>query len=292
MREKVRDLIYLDTERYTSLDNLRVFYWGIIILPFFMVLIGIISIKMIGVCWRSLFPIVSIAVWSVLYWIFVLTIQSKKTKKTFELRFLVNGICGVFLSSLWWIFAASFSFPTDTPLFEPDFLLLILPFYLLFTVIYIAAIILGVHKGIYGKIREKGRSRTFLMISAYAGAILPGMGSVGMNMSRLMRAHASERAQTIAVTIGIVLLIFLPAIAHINFVQYYYCKKYGITCDEDGNETSPKLERKPKVPKRRARKIKKVKKKLPLAVRILIGIVCTCAAIFLALFIIGFIRSI
>ena len=129
MREKVRDLIYLDTERYTSLDNLRVFYWGIIILPFFMVLIGIISIKMIGVCWRSLFPIVSIAVWSVLYWIFVLTIQSKKTKKTFELRFLVNGICGVFLSSLWWIFAASFSFPTDTPLFEPDFLLLILPFY-------------------------------------------------------------------------------------------------------------------------------------------------------------------
>mgnify|MGYP000587419715 CR=1 FL=1 len=85
MREKVRDLIYLDTERYTSLDNLRVFYWGIIILPFFMVLIGIISIKMIGVCWMSLFPIVSIAVWSVLYWIFVLTIQSKKTKKTFEL---------------------------------------------------------------------------------------------------------------------------------------------------------------------------------------------------------------
>ena len=111
-------------------------------------------------------------------------------------------------------------------------------------------------------------------------------------MSRLMRAHASERAQTIVVTIGIVLLIFLPAIAHINFVQYYYCKKYGITCDEDGNETSPKLEHKPKAPKRRARKIKKVKKKLPLEVRILIGIVCTCAAIFLALFIIGFIRSI
>ena len=40
------------------------------------------------------------------------------------------------------------------------------------------------------------------------------------------------------------------------------------------------------------RTIKKVKKKLPLEVRILIGIVCTCAAIFLALLIIGFIRSI
>ena len=38
--------------------------------------------------------------------------------------------------------------------------------------------------------------------------------------------------------------------------------------------------------------MKKVKKKRPLAVRILIGIVCAVAAIFLALFIIGFIRSI
>lgn len=46
-------------------------------------------------------------------------------------------------------------------------------------------------------------------------------------------------------TIITILVIFIPALAHINFVMYYYCKKYGINCDEHGNTTSPKLERGP-----------------------------------------------
>ena len=81
MENKVRDFVYLDTNRYMSLDNLRVFYWGIIIIPFFMVVVGIVAIKLNGINWKSLFPLVSIAVWSLLYWIFVLTVQSKRTKK-------------------------------------------------------------------------------------------------------------------------------------------------------------------------------------------------------------------
>ena len=99
MKNNVRDLIYLDTRRYMSLDNLRVFYWAIIIIPIIMVTWGIAAINTIGVNWRSLFPLISIGIWSLLYWIFVTTIQSKKTKKTFELRFLVNGISGM-LSNL------------------------------------------------------------------------------------------------------------------------------------------------------------------------------------------------
>ena len=90
MREKVCNLIYLNPGNYISLESLKILYWGIIIIPFFMVLIGIVAINMIGVSWRSLFPIVSIVIWSILYWTFVLTIQSKKTKKTFKLRFLVK----------------------------------------------------------------------------------------------------------------------------------------------------------------------------------------------------------
>lgn len=86
MREKVRDLIYLDTKRYMSLANLRVFYWAIIIIPFFMVVMSVVSINMIGLNPRSLFPLASVAIWSLLYWVFVLTIQSKRTKKSFELE--------------------------------------------------------------------------------------------------------------------------------------------------------------------------------------------------------------
>jgi membrane protein len=287
MREKVCNLIYLNPGNYISLESLKILYWGIIIIPFFMVLIGIVAINMIGVSWRSLFPIVSIVIWSILYWTFVLTIQSKKTKKTFKLRFLVNGIFGVFISSLFWIFAASFNLASETQFLQLDFFLWLLFFYLLFSFIYVFVIILCVQKGVFALIKKKSKTKTALKISAFFGSLIPVSGVLGIYASRLMRAHTSISTQHSVITISTCLLVFLPALAHINFVQYYYCKKYGITCDEDGNETSPELERKPKARKRRARKMKKVKKKLPLAVRILIGIVCTFAAIFLILFIIG-----
>ena len=284
MEEKVRNFIYLDTKRYISLSFLKVFYWKVLIIPIIMIIMGIAG--------KSLFPLVSIAVWSLLWWIFVLILQSKRVKKTFELRVLVNGILGLFVSSLFWILYIAINLVSDAPFAELNFFLWILLFYLLFTAIYMAVIILFVHKGIYSKIKEKSQSKTALMLTGIFSELLPGAGISGMYSARFLRAHASMDIRYTVAAVGFVLLIFLIGLANGNFVQYYYCKKYGITCDEDGNETSPKLEHKPKAPKRRARKIKKVKKKLPLEVRILIGIVCTCAAIFLALLIIGFIRSI
>ena len=148
MREKALDLIYLDTKRYISLNSLRVFYWAIIIIPFMIVVWGVASINMIGLTCKSLFPLISIVVWSSLYWIFVLTIQSSKTKKTFELRFLVNGISGLFISSLFWILYTSFILVADDPIVGFDFSLWILFFYLLFSTLYIGLVIFGVHKGI------------------------------------------------------------------------------------------------------------------------------------------------
>lgn len=233
MEKKVRDLVYLDSKRYISLDSLRTFYWGIIIIPFMMVVMGIAG--------ESAFPIISIAIWSLLYWTFVLVIQSKRTKKTFELRFLVNGIAGLFISFLFWIFVASFNIASDTPFLKFNFFLWILLFYLIFTVIYVALVILGVHKGVFEKMRAFSRTKTAIAISAFFGALIPGAGVSGMYASRLIRAHASVSIQHAIITVLTVLLIFIPALAHINFVQYYFCKKYRITCDEDGCSTSAKL---------------------------------------------------
>lgn len=166
-------------------------------------------------------------------------------------------------------------------------------FYLLFTIIYVAIIILGVHKGIYGHIREKSRTKTAIAISVFFASVLPGAGVSGMHTSRLLRAHASVSVQNTVATISVVLSIFLPALAHINFIQYYYCKKYGIVCDEYGNNTSPKLERKPKKEKTSKKKNKKAdkssdKKKIPLVFKILIGIACVPIAAFILLLFIGF----
>ena len=307
MKENVRDLIYLDSKRYISIQSLRVLYWAISIIPIIMLIWGIVAIKTIGINWMSLFPLISIAVWSLLYWTFVLTIQGKK-KKTFELRFLVNGVSGSLISSLFWILYASLSLFEDDPTIGFGFLLWILLIYLLFSILYIGLVILGVHKGIFKKIKEKSQTPKFLAISAFFAAILPGAGVMGMYTSRILRAYASVAVQDIVGRSALILVIFLPILAHINFVQYFYCKKYNISCDEHGNTTSPNLEYHKKQKRKKIErkeevleqtnisKGKSVKKNLPLLIKILIGIlvvpVILIFVVFLVFFIKGFIQGI
>lgn len=307
MKENVRDLIYLDPKRYISIQSLRVLYWAISIIPIIMLIWGIVAIKTIGLNWMSLFPLISIAVWSLLYWTFVLTVQRKK-KKTFELRFLVNGVSGLLISSLFWILYASLSLLEDDPTIGFGFLLWSLLIYLLFSILYIGLVILGVQKGIFKKIKEKSQTPKFLAISAFFAAILPGAGVMGMYTSRILRAYASVAVQDIVGRSALILVIFLPILAHINFVQYFYCKKYKISCDEYGNTTSPNLEYHKKQKRKKIErkeqvleqtnisKGKSAKKNFPLLIKILIGIfvvpIILIFIVFLVFFIKGFIQGI
>lgn len=63
---------------------------------------------------------------------------------------------------------------------------------------------------------------------------------MGIYTSGVPRAHTGNAVQDFVGTSALITLIFLPIPAHINFVQYFYCKKYRITCDEYGDTTSPK----------------------------------------------------
>ena len=242
MREKVKNLIYLDTQRYMSIDNLTAFYWGILIIPFFMIVMGVVSIQVSGVSWKTLFPIVSTIVWSFIYWLFVLIIKSNHVKKTFTLRFIVNGISGLLLSSLFMIFFFSFVFLSDTPFLGVDFIFLVIAFYIIFSLLYIFLIVLCVQKDLFSVIRKKTQTRTFIIISASFGGLIPGAGASGMYISRILRYNAEIEVSDTVMVVLLLVVIFTPILAHINFVQYYYCKKYGITCDEHGDETSPALE--------------------------------------------------
>lgn len=241
MKDNARDLIYLNTKRYVSLKKLKTFYLATIMIQLFMLIVGFASIKTNGVSLRSLLPLACAAVWSLIYWIFVLTIQSRRTKKTFELRFLVNGICGLLTSLLVLCLYITVSLVADSPAFELGFILWILLAYLLISLLYIGLIVIGVHKGVYKRIRKKSNVPIVLAVDAFLAAIIPIAGLYGIYTSRYLRAHASAGAQDTA-AVCFVLLIFIPAMAHINFVQYYYCKKYGITCDENGDTSSPMLE--------------------------------------------------
>lgn len=280
MKEKVRNFIYFGTQNYISLDTLRMFYWGTILIPFVMAVIGFAAIHTRGSSWKALFPLVSVVVWSILYWTFILSIQSNRIKKTFELRFLVNGISGLLFSSLVWSFYTSFNINADNPIFEFDFSLWILFFYLLFSVTYIGLIVRGIHKDVYKKIRKKKRFQKLATYDVFAASLIPISGVSGMIVSKLLKEHTNISFQNIIITIGCIFLIFMPAVSNINFVKYYYCKKYKILCDEYGKAASPMLERQVKP--------KKEKKKLPLFAKILIAI----AIYFFVFFIKGIIQGI
>ena len=171
MKEKVYNFIYLNSNRYLSLHCLQTFYWAIIIFPLTMIAWGIAAIRFIGVNGKSLFPLVSAIVWSSVYWIFVLTVKSKRTPKSFALRFLVNGISGILVSALFWCLYTSFILLDGNPIVGFDFAIGILIFYLLFSVLYMGIVVLGVQKGIFRKIRKKAQSPKAISLSAFFSAL-------------------------------------------------------------------------------------------------------------------------
>ena len=301
MREKAKDLVYLNTDNYLSIDSLLTFYWEIIIVPLIMIVFGVASISTIGVNWKSLFPLISIGVWSLLYWMFVLILRSGKIKKTFELRFLVNGAFGIFMSSLFYLLITSVNLVADNQLFGFEFSLWILLFYLLFSGLYIGAVVFGVHKGIFRRIKEKSQTPITLAISAFFSALIPSAGVMGMFASRILRKNASKSVQYVIGMGALVLVMFLTALAHINFVQYHYCKKYKILCDENGNSTSPELEYKVKDKNRsKSKDLNRTdtsvnfpsKKKTNLTIKILIGIISVPVAFIIVIFLVFFIKAV
>ena len=322
MREKACDLVYLNTKTYISLKLLKFFYFGTIIIPIMMFVVWIVA--------KSIFPIVSIAIWTLLYWVFIFVIQSERVKKTFELRFLVNGITGLFISSLIWLFFTAFNIAADTPLFGWNFCLLALLLYWIFTAVYIAITLLLVHKGVCGKIRKKTQGKTAYIVTIVLMALFPSGILARRYRARLIREHLSVSTQITIIMVCVVLIMILCALGNINFLQYYYCKKYGINCDEHGNTTSPKLERGPsksEIRKERKRALreyemtaggyrgvltqptesgsleaekngaeakageKQGKKRMPLILKILIGIVSVPILAFVITFIVFFIKA-
>lgn len=276
MRDNIQDFVYLNSKNYVSLKFLKAFFWATSMILFIMVVMGVVG--------KSLFVLTFTIVWVFLYWMLVLLLHSRYIKKNFELRFVVNGITGCFISSLFFGFYVAYSTVSDILVLTFDYFLQIILIYMLFIMLYTVAIVFGITKGVYGKIKNS----TFGIVTKPLPIILPLIGVYGMYTSRLVRTHSATNVQTTVATFIFLLLIFLPGLAHINFVKYFYCKKYGIICDEDGSTTSPQL-----VPNINNR-IKKHKscKNFPLGFKMLVCISFIAILIFIFLFIMGIIISI
>ena len=273
MREKALRLVHLNSGNYISYSFLKHFYWYILIIPFFILVIGIHLLNKNGISFKSLFPLVSIILWSIAYWVMVLAIKSDFVKKTFALRFLVNGTIGIFITSLMWLFFASWNLMADEPFLKFTFFLWMLPAYLLVSAIYVLIIVMGVHNEKYPKFHVK---------KSVISVALPisSMAFLGVFASRFLQNEFSLNIQHIIMTISSVVLIFVPSLSHINYVQYYYCKRYNILCDENGDYKSQGL-----CPEEKKRKISFIK--------ILLLIIVSAIFVFIAVNLIkGFIQGI
>lgn len=240
MKEKARNLVYLNTKRYVSLADLNKLKWAALFISLILFVIGLYKVEADGFNWKSVFPIISALIWNLLYWKFVHEIKSRKT--TFELRFLANGLFGVFLFSLIWVFFTSFNLSADTPIVDNELCLWSVFVYLMFTIIYIGLIVFGVHNGAFEKIRKFGNSSIVLALDALLASLIPLAVVLGRLRYEAI-SHKSVSAQNKEISVVLILLSIFMAMTNINFVQYYYCKKYGFLCDEDGDTTSPYLER-------------------------------------------------
>ena len=129
MENKVRDFVYLNTNRYVTIDNLKWGYWGTSVVLFYLGVIGFVS--------RELLPILFVIIYSILYWVFVTIIQSTRIKKSFELRFLVNGIATLFWFSLFMMLLVTICCYSDlSSSLGPKFVFYVIAFYILFFIIY------------------------------------------------------------------------------------------------------------------------------------------------------------
>ncbi|MBQ7896990.1 MAG: hypothetical protein IJ323_01060 [Clostridia bacterium] len=235
MIDRARNFVYSNTN-YMSYKSLKLFYWGCIIIPICMLIMGFTYMKYKGVSFNSLFPLISIAVWTLLYQMLLSCLKSKRIKKTFELRFIVNGFVGIGISSLIWIFFASWNLTADTPFLKFKAFVWMIPIYVLLSALYIVLLVKWIHR----RERQKSKTKRKRATVFYTPILLASC--LGIFISRGVRDYTSLDFQYVIMIILVIAIIFVPIMAHGNFVKYYYCKKYNFTTDINGESSSPELE--------------------------------------------------
>lgn len=241
--EKARDFVdFVYNSRYAfSLSAIDGFYNVSIVVTVLIALAAFVGVDSFGFTFEILFPVAAIAIWHLFYWLFKKKILLKiaLNQSTFEFKFLARGIAGFFFSSLFLLF---FMGPWAiikeiAEGFVSGLLLLLL--YLISSVLYVGIVIFCIHKGVYKKAAEKVKSPMYLAISAFSAALIPASGLIGWRIRRVLESTVSLSTQNILSTLLWSFVILCGICFHAELIAYYYCKKYKISCDENGNFTLP-----------------------------------------------------
>ena len=238
MEQKAKAFVQLNTRKYVSLEILR---------KQFMICWFLSSIVLVyGFAGQVLSPLIAVAIWNISFLIMYILLSNKRFRKTFRLRYLINGMSSLFFATMFFISLYTIVLVTDRE--NLSYLGSILLVYFIYIIILFLWNILGVHKGWFA-VRSK---QSFMKGVTAVATIIPSSGIIGMMYSKYIRANYGKAGEDFILYTSTVCLIFLCSIGLVNFLKYYYCVRYGINCDETGSKTSPLLE--PQLMSSKARK--------------------------------------
>ena len=272
-----RDFVYFDDQRYPSYEGLK--YAGFGIFPFLSLII-----TTVGIVTKIIPFIVVILLIDVLYVAFLYIIRRNNIKKTYSFRFFVNGISSVFLSVLCLLLC----FIPVIAINHNVVALILTGIFscVLFVFLSCIAIWICIKKGVFGKAIK---SQKLKIASAVSAALLPASGMIGRSIAKTMRSAFDFNNETWGYIVFFIfefaMLISSLGVA-LSFMKYHYCRKFAITCDENGDTTSPGLEPPPKVKKNwKSRPIFKV-------LIVLASIVGAIVGIIIVIFLVALIKAI
>lgn len=272
-----KDFVYWGDGSYLDYENLK--FVGICAYLFLSVIILVI-----GVIGKAISVIVAILLLDILYVIFLCVIRSRNIKKVYSLRFLVNGVSTVFLSMYCLLLGIT---PMIANKYDVGALSLIgIASYILFVMLYCLVIRICIKKGVFGR---SIKSPKLKIVYAIGAGLIPVSGMIGFSITKIVHSSFDFSNETWGYIVFflsefVALLSSLGTV--INLMKYHYCRKFAITCDENGDTTSPGLEPPPKVKKNwKSRPIFKV-------LIVLASIVGAIVGIFIVILIVAFIKGI
>lgn len=222
-------------------------------------------------------------------------------KNTYPMRFLSDWIVDMLLS---WLFLNSAFVVLYATKCDTNFVVIgTLISYTTFLLLSIVWMIKRSKSDVYKKYTQMKKNKRPIEIAAVS--IIPVSGTIGLVIGRIITRGLDIEKNIIAYVVFVIFIVVSMcfSLGHVNLLKYYYCKKYKIYCDEYGNTTSPDLEYHKKAKRNKAERKKVLleqsnvsndkpsKKKIPLIVKILIGVFSIPIIFILIVFLVFFIKE-
>lgn len=298
MNENIKYFVYNNDANYASYASIKCLMSCVCM--FMSLITGTYAIVM--KLWHFVVILVIINVAFLLHLLFLKLIY----KNTYPMRFLSDWIVDMLLS---WLFLNSAFVVLYATKCDTNFVVIgTLISYTTFLLLSIVWMIKRSKSDVYKKYAQTKKNKRPIGIAAVS--IIPVSGTIGLVIGRIITRGLDIGKSTIAYVAFVIFIVVSMcfSLGHVNLLKYYYCKKHKIYCDEYGNTTSSDLEYHKKAKRNKvelkgvlleqpnASNSKSKKKKIPLIVKILIGVfsipIILIFVVFLVFFIKGFIQGI